>query len=143
MAHKRRTLRNQDRPTPLPSDKSIGILLFVGLTFFIFWGLLNEWSKTNVLTLLALNLATLIALSLNPFTFRPLNLIWYYLGKVMATLTNPLILGLIFFMVVSPIALLLRFKRRDVLMLRRHGNSSFRKSEVRSTLSMEWLRRQY
>jgi len=61
----------------------------------------------------------------------------------MAALTNPLFLGLIFFMVVSPISLLLRCKRRDVLMLRRHGKSSFRKSEARDTLSMEWLRRQY
>jgi len=34
MAHNYGTLRNSNRTTPLPGDKSIGSLLFVGLTFF-------------------------------------------------------------------------------------------------------------
>lgn len=53
-----------------------------------------------------------------PRLLAPLNRLWTKLGLLLARLINPLVLGAVFFAVVTPTALLMRLARKDLLRLR-------------------------
>jgi len=54
-----------------------------------------------------------------PSLLRPLNRAWMRFGLLLARITNPLILGLLFYLVLTPTALILRLAGKDPLRLRR------------------------
>ncbi len=51
--------------------------------------------------------------------------LWIGLGALMAKVSNPLILGALFFLVMSPLALVLRLFRRDVLLIRKSRTNTW------------------
>lgn len=55
-----------------------------------------------------------------PIVLYPLELIWFGIAKVLGTITSTLVLGLIFFVVVTPVALIRKLSGSDRLMLGRH-----------------------
>jgi Saxitoxin biosynthesis operon protein SxtJ len=52
-----------------------------------------------------------------PDILRPFNMMWTKLGLLLQRVTSPIIIGLLFFAVVSPLALLMRLTRRDPMRL--------------------------
>jgi hypothetical protein len=66
---------------------------------------------------LALALAFAAAAVVAPAKLRPLNRLWYKLGLALHKITNPLIMGVLFFGVILPIAILFRLRRLDPLKL--------------------------
>ena len=53
-----------------------------------------------------------------PRYLRPLNILWTKIGLLMARVGNPLIMGIIFFALITPMAILLRILKKDLLSLR-------------------------
>jgi len=53
-----------------------------------------------------------------PDLLRPLNRAWLRFGELLQRVTNPLILGIIFFGVITPTGLIFRLMRRDLLRLK-------------------------
>lgn len=53
-----------------------------------------------------------------PSVLAPLNRLWFRFGLLLHRIVNPLIMGLLFFAVVTPIGLLMRLAGKDVLRLR-------------------------
>lgn len=53
-----------------------------------------------------------------PRWLRPLHRAWMRLGDWMSKVVNPLVLGAIFFLLLTPVALLAKLSRRDPLRLR-------------------------
>lgn len=58
------------------------------------------------------------AATLAPAALAPLNRAWMALGEALRRLTTPLVLGIIFFGVLTPMALLMRLFGKDLLRLR-------------------------
>jgi hypothetical protein len=67
---------------------------------------------------IALAAAFAIAAVVAPNLLRPLNWLWYRLGILLHHVMSPLIMGAIFFLCVTPIALFMRLAGKDVLGLR-------------------------
>jgi hypothetical protein len=59
----------------------------------------------------------LVAL-LYPALLSPLNKLWFRLGLLLHQIVNPLVMGIIFFVVVTPIGLLFKLTGKDPLKLR-------------------------
>lgn len=57
-----------------------------------------------------------------PAVLAPLNKAWYSFGLLLGKIVSPIVLGAIFFLMITPVALLMRLSGRDVLGLR--GNNS-------------------
>ena len=76
------------------------------------------WSLIVSLIFLSLGL-------LNSKLLTPLNKIWYKFGIFLGKIVSPLIMGLIFFTVVTPIAFLMRILKKDLLNLKFNKNSSY------------------
>lgn len=107
---------NRERETRGGSDRSFGIVM--GL-FFLFLGLWPLRSHHGVrvwaLALAAIFVAAALVL---PKWLRPLNRAWTALGLWIGMITTPVIAGLLFFLAVTPTAIIMRLFRKDPLRLR-------------------------
>ena len=111
---------------------TFGILFFF---FFLILGLyplksgevVRIWSI--ILSLLFLIIAIIIP---NFFTF--LNKLWIKFGILLGKIVSPIIMGLVFFFVVTPIGTLVRIFKKDVMGLKRGASSYWinRKDKLQS-----------
>ena len=107
----------------ISSNRSFGIVFFVVFLLIAFYPLTNQadiriWSVIVSLIFLSLGL-------LNSKLLTPLNKIWFKFGIFLGKIVSPLIMGLIFFAVVTPIAFLMRILKKDLLNLKFRKNNSY------------------
>mgnify|MGYP001223742823 CR=1 FL=1 len=107
----------------ISSNRSFGIVFFVvflliGFYLYINDGSLFIWSLIVSLIFLILGL-------LNSKILTPLNKIWFKFGLFLGKIISPLIMGVIFFLVVTPIGLIMRVFKKDLLNLKFNNNSSY------------------
>ncbi len=105
------------------SNKSFGIVFFVVFLLISLYPLLNNeniriWS-------LVISLIFLILGVLNSKILSPLNKIWFKFGIFLGKIISPLVMGVIFFLVVTPIGLIMRLLGKDVLNLKFSDHKSY------------------
>jgi hypothetical protein len=99
-----------------------------GILFFIFFliigayplktgGAIRVWS-------VVLSLVFLIITIIRPNLFTFLNKLWIQFGILLGKIISPIVMGFVFFFVVTPIGLLVRILKKDVMGLKR-GTSSY------------------
>jgi|TARA_B110000211_G_C13980187_1_gene508998 hypothetical protein len=98
------------------SEKSFGILF--GLVFLIisFWPLL---SSANI-RLWALIIATIffIIAFIKPIILVPLNRSWIKFGEILGMIIAPAVMALVYFLILTPVSLAVRFFGKDLLGLK-------------------------
>jgi len=100
----------------ISSNRSFGIVFFI---FFLIIALYPLINNENIrLWSLMISFVFLILGLLNSNYLRPLNKIWFKFGIFLGKLISPIIMGIIFFFVVTPIGLLMRLLGKDVLNLK-------------------------
>lgn len=113
-----------DEKQGLPSNRSFGVLFFV-----VFSGLAAYfWFTSNgaISIILGFIAITFLVLGLLQSDWlSPLNFLWMRFGALLGRVISPLVLGIIFFVLISPLALILRLSGRDELHLKRNGKTSF------------------
>ena len=98
------------------SNKSFGIVFFIVFLIIAFYPLFYEgslriWSLIISITFLILGLT-------NSKVLTPLNNIWISFGIILGKVISPLIMGIIFFFVVTPIGVFMRIIGKDLLNLK-------------------------
>ena len=105
------------------SNRGFGIVFFVVFFLIATYPLL---SKGDVrLWSLFISIIFLILGILNSKILSPLNKIWFKFGIFLGKIVSPLVMGLIFFVVVTPIGILMRFLNKDLLNLKFNKNSTY------------------
>ena len=107
----------------ISSNRSFGIVFFIVFLLIALYplsysGELRVWSTIISLIFLALGL-------LNSKILTPLNKLWFKFGILLGKIVSPLIMGIIFFLVVTPIGLIMRLLGKDVLNLKYNKNKSY------------------
>ena len=107
----------------ISSNRSFGIVFFVVFLLIALYPLINNhelrlWSLVVSLIFLILGL-------LNSKILAPLNKLWFKFGIFIGKIIAPLIMGIIFFLVVTPIGFLMRLFGQDVLNLKYNKNKSY------------------
>ena len=100
---------------------TFGILFFF---FFLIIGLyplksdeaIRAWS-------VVLSLVLLIITIIKPNLFTFLNKLWIQLGILLGKIISPTVMGLVFFLVVTPIGIFVRILKKDVMGLKRGASS--------------------
>ena len=105
------------------SNRSFGIVFFVVFLLIALYPLLKEsdlriWSLLISFIFLALGL-------LNSNLLTPLNKLWFKFGLFLGKIISPLIMGFIFFVVVTPIGILMRMLGKDLLNLKFNKKKSY------------------
>jgi hypothetical protein len=112
------------QPSNLPSNRIFG-LLFIGVFAVLgSYGLWKGWSPAVIQAFFALS-ALLVGITLfAQVLLTPFNKAWYQLGLLMGKVVSPLVLGILFFIVITPVAIAMRLAGRDALKLRKQDVGS-------------------
>ena len=97
----------------ISSNRSFGFLFFVVFMAVSLWPLKSQ--EDLRLWALILSLIFLLLGILNSRFLLPLNKLWHKFGIFLGSIVSPIVMGVIFFMVVTPIGLIMRFLGKDLL----------------------------
>ena len=112
-----------DQKIKLPSNRNFGIIFFIVFALIAFYPLIN--GNSIRLSFLVVSLIFLILGILNSKFLLPINKIWFRFGIFLGKIISPLIMGMIFFLVVTPIGLLMKLFGKDVLNLKYNKDRSY------------------
>ena len=96
------------------SDRSFGLVIFAALSIYGLIPLLSASRSVRVWALVAA-LPFLVLALVAPKLLAPLNRVWMKLGLLMGKIVNPIVMALLFFLTITPIALLMRLMGKDEL----------------------------
>jgi len=100
-----------------------------GIVFFIFFFLLALYPLTHNgeirVWLAIISLIFLVLGSLNSKILAPLNKLWFKFGIFLGKIISPLIMGMIFFLIVTPIGLVMRIFGKDLLRLKEDNSNTY------------------
>ena len=120
------------------SNKSFGIVFFVVFIIIGFWPLLD----INTYRLWAIIIAVIfLTLGLiNSRILTPLNILWFKFGIFLGKIVSPIVMGVIFFFVVTPTAIIMRILKKDLLNLKFNNKKSYwiKKSDYESKMKNQF-----
>ena len=100
----------------LGSNRSFGIVFFIVFLLIAIYPLINQ-EEVRIWSLIISFLFLFLGL-LNSKILTPFNKLWFKFGLFLGKIVSPIIMGIIFFLVVTPIGLLMRLLGKDVLNLK-------------------------
>ena len=107
----------------ISSNRSFGIVFFVVFSLIALYpltysGEIRIWSAIISIIFLVLGL-------LNSKILAPFNKLWFKFGILLGKIISPIVMGIIFFFVVTPIGFIMRILGKDVLNLKYNKNQSY------------------
>ena len=107
----------------ISSNRSFGIVFFIVFLLIALYPILKGndlriWSLVISFIFLALSL-------INSKILTPLNRLWFKFGLLLGRFISPLIMGIIFFVVVTPIGIIMRLLKKDLLNLKYNKKNSY------------------
>ena len=111
------------KDTKIPSNKNFGIVFFIVFFSIAIYPLVKNsdmrvWSLVVSIIFLVLGL-------INSKLLTPLNKLWFKFGILLGRFFSPIIMGAIFFFVVTPTGLILRIFGKDILNLKKNSLNSY------------------
>ena len=107
----------------LPSNRNFGLVFFIVFMVIALWPLLNQseiryWSLSISLIFLLLGI-------INSKLLTPLNKIWFKFGLLLGSIISPIIMGIVYFLIVTPTGFIMRLMGKDVLNLKKNTKNSY------------------
>lgn len=122
----------------ISSNKSFGIVFAVVFFLIALWPIINSndiriWSLIVSIIFLILGL-------MNSSILTPINKIWFRLGILLGNFIAPIVMGIIFFFVVTPIGLIMRLLGRDLIKLKKNNENSYwtEKKDTKSSMRKQF-----
>jgi len=106
------------------TDKKFGYffsVLFTLIALYSYWQDLKNFAITSAALSFIFVAVTLVA----PKVLSPLNRAWYELGMFLGKIVSPIVLGAIFFLMITPISLITRLFGRDELKIKKLSIQSY------------------
>ena len=101
----------------ISSNRSFGLLFFIVFLAISLWPLKSQedvrlWAFILALIFFVLGI-------LNSKFLTPLNKLWMKFGIFLGSIISPVVMGVVFFMVVTPVGLIMRFLGKDLLRIKK------------------------
>ena len=108
----------------LPSNRKFGMFFSA---IFLISAVYGAWHSVFLWAILLFIIAFIFAvLALtSPSSLISLNKLWFKLGMLIGRIISPVILGFIFFVIITPVAIIARLLGRDVLLIKKRAMSSY------------------
>lgn len=120
------------------SNRSFGIVFSIVFLIISIYPILNDeniriWSLAISVIFLTLGI-------INSKILNPLNIIWFKFGILLGKIISPIVMGIIFFLVVTPTGLFMRFLKKDLLRLKYNKKSSYwiEKNDAKSKMKNQF-----
>ena len=107
----------------ISSNRSFGIVFFIVFLLIAFYPL--TYSGEIIVWSLILSILFLVLGLINSKILTPLNKIWFKFGIFLGNIISPIIMAIVFFLIVTPIGLIMRVLRKDLLNLKFNTKKSY------------------
>ena len=107
----------------LPSNRNFGVVFFIVFLIIALWPLLKQ-NEIRIWSLIISFIFFVLGL-INSNLLTPLNKLWFKFGILLGNIIAPIIMGIVFFLVVTPTGLIMRFFRKDILKLKKNTSDSY------------------
>ena len=124
----------------IPSNRNFG------LVFAIFFIILSSYFYINFKLILTTKIFLILSIIffclgwLNSKILYPLNFIWTKFGILLGRMMSPIIMGLIFFFIVTPIGIFMRLLKKDILNLKFNNKKTYwiKKEDLKSKMKNQF-----
>ena len=120
------------------SNNSFGIVFAIVFSLIALWPLLKGdeirlWS-------LIISIIFLILGFMNSKILTPLNKLWFKLGIFLGNFIAPIIMGIIFFFVVTPTGIIMKLLGKDLIKLKKNNENSYwiEKKDIKSSMKNQF-----
>ena len=107
----------------LPSNRNFGIVFFIVFLIIALWPILKQ-NEIRIWSLIISFIFFVLGL-INSKLLTPLNKLWFKFGILLGNIISQIVMGIVFFLVVTPTGLIMRFLRKDILRLKKNSNDSY------------------
>ena len=128
----------KDSNIKIGSNKSFGIVFFIFFSIVSVFPLLKDeniriWSLIIAIIFLILGL-------LNSKILTPLNKIWFKFGILLSSFVSPLVMGIVFFGIVTPTSLIMKVLGKNLLNLKKGNKKTYwvERSVVKSRMKNQF-----
>ena len=125
-------------------DITIGSNRSFGLVFFAFFLIIAVYPLSNGGELkywsIILSLIFLILGLLKSPILSPLNKLWFKFGLLLGSVISPIVMSIVFFIVITPISLIMKILGKDLLNLKKNKNNTYwiEKTGPKSTMKNQF-----
>ncbi len=107
----------------ISTNKSFGIVFFVFFLIISIYPLLNN-EKIRIWSLIICIIFLILGL-LNSRFLTPLNKIWFKFGILLGNFVSPIVMSLVFFVIIWPTSIIMKFFGKNFLNLKRHNKDTY------------------
>tara|TARA_B100000686_G_C16491232_1_gene812191 strand:- start:437 stop:826 length:390 start_codon:yes stop_codon:yes gene_type:complete len=107
----------------ISSNRSFGIVFFIFFLAVSLWPLIN--GENIRLSFLTISIIFLILGIVNSKILTPLNKLWFKLGLLLGKIVSPIVMGIIFFFIVTPTGIIMRLIKKDLLNLKKNNSKTY------------------
>tara|TARA_Y100000590_G_scaffold363997_1_gene422004 strand:- start:15 stop:404 length:390 start_codon:yes stop_codon:yes gene_type:complete len=107
----------------ISSNRSFGIVFFIFFLILSLWPLINEGNIR--FSFIAISVIFLILGIINSKILTPLNHLWFKFGLFLGKIVSPIVMGIVFFFVVTPTGILMRLIGKDILSIKKNNSKSY------------------
>ena len=120
------------------SNKSFGIVFCIFFLIVSLYPLIN--GESIRLWSIILSGIFLILGLLNSRVLTPLNILWFKFGILLGRFISPIVMGLVFFLVVTPTGIIMRLFKKDLLKLKKNNSNTYwiNKEESKSDMKNQF-----
>ena len=119
----------------ISSNRSFGLLFFIGFALISVWPIIN--GGTPRLWPIPFSIIFLVLGLLNSKILNPLNLAWVKFGEILGRIIAPIVMGIVYFLIITPIGLFMRLIGKDLLGIKFSENKSYWIKREKSIGSMK------
>ncbi len=126
----------------LPSNRKFGFfftIIFLIISSYFFF---NE-SYKSALFFLLISIIFFTITILKAEILLPLNKLWMRFGFTLGLIINPIVLGIIFFLIFTPISLIMWLFKRDELRLKIKKRDSYWKLRTEKNVNVDLFKQQF
>ena len=122
----------------ISSNKSFGLVFFIVFLIVALYPLLENESVR--LWSIILSAIFLILGMLDSKFLTPLNKIWFKFGILLGSLVSPIVMGIVFFAIVTPTSLIMRVLGKNLLNLKKGNKKTYwiERSKIESKMKNQF-----
>ena len=120
------------------SNKSFGVVFFIFFSIVSIFPLFKDgniriWSLIVAIIFLILGL-------LNSEVLTPLNKIWFKFGILLGSFVSPIVMGIVFFAIVTPTSLIMKVLGKNLLNLKKDNKKTYwiERSKIKSKMKNQF-----
>ncbi len=120
------------------NNKSFGILFFIVFLLIAIWPIIDSGSIR--LWFMVISLIFLILGIINSKILTPLKKGWIKLGEILGKIIAPIVMGFVYFIIITPIGILMKVLGKDLLNVKYNKNKSY---WIKRTKNINTMKRQF